>query len=306
VTKRMTIPKTSVIAACCLLTSLAPACKQEPLCAELGDCGGAKPTGSWTLSPGHPSCIEDLYAQTKDPRLFPGEVPAARTPVVEPASWDWCFLLVTDGGPKIQAKQPSFFYESGPIGRATLTYEETGRYSLGVARTGTYFMDFPAICMRQFGAMDGRMALDETGTPVGEPVGVCKQLEPFVKAAGLNEGSYPNMVCDKIPEDPDGCRCFFDVSETGGSTGTYQVLPDGKTILHLPSGNFPQRATYCNKGDTLEVTGADGAYLFGIPGLRTMSLGKSAVPPVDVCANGMQDGAETGIDCGGTCPTPCP
>jgi hypothetical protein len=304
-TKRMTTPKASLIALCGLFTALAGACKQEPLCPELGECGGAKPVGSWTLSPGHASCIEDLYVQQKDPRLYGGEVPSARNPVIEPAAWDWCFLLVTNGGQKIQAKQPSFFYESGPIGRATLTYEDNGRYTLGLARTGTYYMDFPAVCMREFGAMDGRMALDEAGMPVGEPVGVCKQLEPFVKAAGIGEGSYPNVLCDTIPEDPDGCRCFFDVSETGGSSGSYQILPDGKTILHLPGTNFPQKASFCNHGDSLELTGADGAYLFGVPGLRTMNLGKSAVA-TDTCINGIQDGAETGVDCGGTCAAPCP
>ena len=300
--KRMTTSKACLIALCGLFGMLSSACKQEPLCTELGSCGGAVPVGSWTLSPGHPSCIEDLYVQQKDPRLFGGEVAAARNPVIEPAAWDWCFLLVTNGGTKIQAKQPSFFYESGPIGRATLSYEADGHYSLGVARTGTYAMDFPAVCMRQFGAMDGRQALDENGMPVGDPVGVCKQLQPLLRAAGIGEGSYPNTTCDPIPEDPAGCRCFFDVSETGGSSGTYVVQPDGKTILHLPGSNFPQRATFCNKGDTLEVTGADGSYLFGIPGLRTMSLGKSNVDP---CANGAQDGDETGIDCGGSCATAC-
>jgi len=273
------ISKAPLLAGLCgLLLASTVGCKQEPLCEELGSCGGAVPIGSWTLSPGHGSCTEDLYAQPKDPRLYRSEVPAARAPVVEAAAWDWCFLLVTNGGPKIQVKQPSFFYESGPIGRTTLTYDANGTYSLGWAKTGTYSMDFPAVCMREFGAMDNRRALDEMGMPVGEPVGVCKQLEPFVKAAGIGEGSYPNVSCDIIPEDPLGCRCYFDVSETGGGAGTYQMMPDGKTIVHYADKSFPQLATYCNKGDSLQLTGADGAYLFNVFGLRTMDLGKSAVP----------------------------
>jgi hypothetical protein len=275
-TKSMTIPKASLIALLGLFSALSGACKQEPLCEELGTCGGPVPVGSWTLSPGHASCLEDLYIQQKDPRLFGGEVPSARAPVIEPAAWDWCYLLVTSGGPKIQLKQPSFFYESGPVGRATMTYNGDGTYSLGMARTGTYFMDFPPLCMRDFGAMDGRPATDETGAPVGGPVGICKQLEPYVKAAGIGEGSYPNIVCDPIPDDPAGCRCYFDVSETGGSAGTYVV--QGNVITHYADKSFQMKATYCNRGDSLDLTGTDGAYLFNVPGFRTMNLGKAATP----------------------------
>lgn len=305
-TSRMNNSQAGLVAGCGLFLLLA-GCTQEPLCPELDSCGGPVPVGSWVLAPGHPSCIEDLYVQSKDPRLFAGEVPSARMPVVEAAAWDWCYLLVTSGDVKIQAKQPTFFYESGPIGRATLTYEAMdgtghGRYSLGAARTGTYAMDFPAVCMRAFGAMDGRPALDETGAPAGPPVGVCKQLQPLIRAAGIGEGSYPNVTCDPIPDDPAGCRCLFDVSETGGSSGSYRLLDD-KTIMHFPVANFPQKATFCNKGGSLELTGADGAYLFGVPGLRTLDLQK---PIIDPCANGVQDGGETGVDCGGSCPTVCP
>ena len=224
-------------------------------------------------------------------------MPSARQPVIEPAFFDWCYLLVTSGGKNIQAKPPRFFYESGPIGWANLTYHDDGRYSLGVSRTGTYSLDIPALCMRQFGAMDGREPLDAAGNPVGPATNVCKQLEVPLRDSGVGEGSYPNATCEPNPEDPFGCLCYFDVTETGGSSGSYKVLPDGKTILHLPGNNFPQKATFCNRDGKLELTGTDGSYLFGQRGLRTMDLGKA----VDPCANGVLDPGETAIDCGGIC-----
>jgi hypothetical protein len=114
--------------------------------------------------------------------------------------------------------------------------------------------------------------------PNGPPVNVCKQLEVPLRQSGIGEGSYRNTTCDPNPADPAGCLCTFDVSETGGPSGTYQ-LSDDHTIVHLPGSNFPQRATYCNKGDSLELTGADGAYLFDVRGLRTFKLARMAAPP---------------------------
>jgi hypothetical protein len=72
--------------------------------------------------------------------------------------------------------------------------------------------------------------------------------------------------------------------------------------LHYSSGNFPAKVTFCNKGSSMQLTGSDGAYLFNNRGLRTMDMKKVEVP---VCANSMQDAGEEGVDCGGTCPTPC-
>jgi hypothetical protein len=258
-----------------LTAVLTTSCKQDTRCKDLGNCGGPLPLGRWELSPGHGSCSEDLYTAPTDTRLVQADLPAARTPPPEPALFDWCYLLVTNGGTNIQAKPPRFYYENGPVGAAQVQYEADGHYSVGITKTGTYTLDFPAVCMREFGAMDNRPAV-----PGGPPVNICKQLEVPLAASGLGEGSYRNTSCDPNPADPGGCLCVFDVSEAGGGAGTYQLL-NNNTILHLPFTNFPQRVTFCNKGDSLELTGANGDYLFGVRGLRTMTLSRAAAaaPP---------------------------
>jgi hypothetical protein len=263
---------TCVVAVCGLFAALTTGCKQEPLCKELGNCGGAVPIGRWALSPGHGSCSEDLYIPATDTRLVQADLPAARTSPPEPALFDWCLLLVTNGGTNIQARPPRFFYSDGLVGAATIRYDPDGHFSAGITRTGTYTLDFPAFCMRAFGAMDGRPA-DPANNPDGGGVNICKQLEVPVRASGQGEGSYMNTTCDPNPADPAGCLCVFDVTETGGPSGTYQLL-NANTILHLPFSNFPQKVTFCNKGDSLELTGANGEYLFDVRGLRTMDLAK--------------------------------
>ena len=275
------------------LAVLATGCKQEVLCPALGSCGGPVPTGvkpgtdaTWVLAPGHPSCSEDLYVPATDTRLaMVGNKVTTGTPFPEPAVFDWCVLLVTGpgAGQDIEVAEPRFYYGEGPIGFATLKFQADGHFSSGITRTGTFVLDFPAYCIRAFGATDGVLDPTDPNSPV---VNVCKRLEVPVRMRGTNTGAYQNTVCDPNtadlraqygldgPGDPNGCLCRFDLDETGGPAGTY-VKENENTILDFPDAvgsNYPQRTTYCLQGDNLKLTGADGAYLFYQKGLRTLDL----------------------------------
>jgi hypothetical protein len=194
--------------------------------------------------------------------------------------------------PSILASDPRFSFEHSTIGAAFVHYDPigangSGTYSAGLTRTGTYTIEFPALCIRQFGA-------------VGDVCGALQaQLAP----------SQKNLQCLANPVDPAGCVCRFDVAVQSGGSGIYQQL-DSHTLLHelnltfpskSPAAAFPQRVTYCNKGNRLELTGADGAYLFDEPGLRTMDLGATTIN----CADGVQGLGEDGVDCGLACPNRC-
>ncbi len=284
-----------------LAAALTSGCSQKPACEELGSCGGPLPIGSWTLKPGFGSCSEDLYDPAADTRLIGGaEVPAARTPPIEPAVYDWCDSLVTSSGTSIQTHAANFYAESAPVGAATIRIDPNGHWAAGITNTGTYVLDFPAICMREFGAMDGR-SVDPSADPPGPPGDVCKQLQVPLAASGKGNGADSNTTCQVNPADLGGCLCAFDVSATGGPSGYYSQT-SSNTIQFLPGTNFPLDVTYCNLGDSLELTGTDGEYLFGIKGLRTMHLAK-VVPN---CADGAAGPGEDGIDCGGSCPNACP
>jgi hypothetical protein len=238
--------------------------------------------------------------------LLGGEITPARQPTIEPALFDWCLLLLTGAadGDDIQVKPPRFYYESTVIGAAQITYTpgpnpDYGNFTAAITKTGRFTLDFPAACVRAFGATDRP---DPAIDPTGGVVPICERLQVPLAESGIGEGSYPNADCyanldasdprltpeqaarqrknveNGYPADPDGCLCDFDVTETGGPSGTY--ARQGNVILHNPSGNFASRATFCNKGDRLELTGADGAFLFNISGLRTMDLGPAATTPI--------------------------
>ncbi len=300
-------PLTSFIAFCVVLAVTTPACKQAVHCAELGDCGGDAPIGTWTLTPAtatepaHGSCIEDLYVPVSDPRLIGGgDVPAARTPPPEPALYDWCDALITSSGTSITTHDAIFYPESAPVAIASVHFSSDGTFSSGITRTGTYYLDFPAICMREFGATNGKL-IDPKQPDLGTG-DVCAQLQTKERAAGAGPGSYQNTTCVDNTADPGGCVCAFEDQETGGPSGRYDRV-DNNTIEFLSDKNFPNLVTYCNQGGSLQLTGKDGEYLFGTRGLRTLNL-KKFVPN---CADGKQGEGEAGVDCGPECPTTaCP
>jgi hypothetical protein len=275
-------------------------CAQETNCEELGDCGG-DPTGFWLLGPQNTSCIEDLYEPPRDEHLSGRDIVARRLPIPEESFQDWCGGLVATED-NILRQTPQFFTESAPGGFANIESLPDGTYSVGFSRTGTYYLDFPATCMVQYGARPDRPAIDLQGNTDGIPVNLCKQLELPLRGSGEGEGAYWHTTCEPNPEDPGGCICGFDVLEIGrGSFGTYRLISNNE-ILHIPdSPGFAKTVTYCRQGGQLELTGTDGAYLFDFPGLRNMSM-----TYVD-CADGVQGPGEDGVDCGVlACGAACP
>jgi hypothetical protein len=272
--------RVAALAPALALLALASGCAQEPSCPELGSCGGPDPVGTWVLAAGSESCSEDLYIPPTDQRLAQNNKLPAMVSPPEPAVFDWCDQLVAGGGSNIQVHDPVFYYDSPPVAVATVKFNRdaaTGAqtFTAGLTRTGVYYMDFPEACVRQFGAMDGRVINpDDPAMATGD---VCKQLEYPVNQGGTNSGAYFNTVCQVHPTDPGGCLCKFDLNSTGGPNGDWARI-DTSTIQLISTNALPTYLTFCNNGSTLELTGKDGDYLFGNKGLRTLKLQASAQP----------------------------
>jgi hypothetical protein len=294
--------KLFVTSALVSLAALAVGCKQTPLCSPLGSCGGGPPIGiqpmsdgNWVLAPGHPSCAEDLYMPASDPRLQMADPVPFGTAAPEPAVYDWCLLLAT--GPKagddILVFPPRLYQESPAYGFVTLKFQADGHFSSGITLTGTFLLELPAYCVREFGATD-----TDPGNMAAGNIGVCKRLEMPIYNAEINTGAYKNLTCDPNTADvrarfgldgaadPNGCLCRYDVNATGGPAGSYQVR--GNTIITFPDAvvsNYPQQTTFCLQGDSLQLTGADGAYLFDQKGLRTLDLIRGCSVNADCASN---------------------
>jgi hypothetical protein len=281
---------------CGLLLALTTACAQKPLCPELGTCGGNNPVGDWVLSPGHPSCSEELYQVPPDPRLARGDQPAARLPVPEESLYDWCDALIFKGddpGAVDSNHTARFTVADQAIGAAVVHYDGAN-YAFSLTKTGTYIADYPSVCVRGFGAMDNANG------------GVCTQVQTYLTAKSK---VGQNLICVPSPNDANGCTCRFDLSSQVGGSGQYQAV-SSNTLVHAltarldrsQAADFPAYATFCNKGSSLQLTGANGAYLFNAPGLRTLDLSSVTIN----CTDGVKGIGEDGVDCGVACPMACP
>jgi hypothetical protein len=293
--------------------------KQTVLCPPLDSCGGggALPVGDWTLDGNQPpsaACSEDLYTPPDDPRLATADQTAARVPPIQPALYDWCDLLVTtpnipiasanDPTPKpttnnsIVGRLPNFSYTTFPIGAATIHYDGSNKYVLSTTRTGRYALDFPAYCVREFGAVGTTRDPSALPATTGS---ICEKLQDALTA--IAPPIYMNIGCQPGPSDLNGCVCGFDVADREVSSGAVGVNPnDPSEMTHLPGNDFPEDVTYCVQGNRLELTGTNGAYLFDRVGLRTLDMVKVTVN----CTDGVRGPGEDGVDCGPACPMLCP
>ena len=251
------------------LLALSTACMQKPLCPELSGCGGPDPIGAWVLGPGYPSCTEDMYIPPTDLRLAQNNKTPALVPPPEPAVYDWCDQLVASGGAKINLNDPNAYYESIQVGQASVKFNPDFTYTAGTTKTGVFVLDLPAACVREFGARNDRPI--DPNDPTSPNGNVCQQIQKPVNDDFTNSGAIFNTVCVPNPQDPDGCLCQFDASSTGGPVGFWKRL-NANTLYLTNQSNFPTKITFCNRGSELELTGADGDYLFGMKGVRTFKL----------------------------------
>jgi hypothetical protein len=288
------------------VAGLAAGCKQPTICHALGACGGNAPIGikpntdgNWVIAPGHASCSEDLYIPASDPRLSMAAPTTAGTANPEPAVYDWCSLLVAGPGSNIEVNPPRLYEGGAEYGFVTLKFQPDGHFSSGITLTGTFVLELPAQCVTAFGATGGQLDPTDPTSPV---VDVCARLQGPLYNSAINTGAYQNLQCAANTAqlratlgldgaaDPNGCLCRYDLDETGGPAGTYALL-NQNTIIDYPdavNSNYPQQTTFCLQGDDLQLTGADGAYLFDQKGLRTLDLVRGCLDDGD-CASGHCD-----------------
>ena len=182
----------------------------------------------------------------------------------------------------------------------------------------------------------GRPRGGDRGADIGNRPAEVRPPSKFYSMTAPEANIY-NVLCYPAQGDATGCSCDYDLSLIGGPSGEWSVDEKTATLTFFDAlSGPPSLVNYCQKGDTLELTGKDGARLFNQFGLRTLrfsrptchdgvqskSIGELGVDcggqcnpelPVDMapagcpasCDDGVQSGLEEGVDCGGTCPEVC-
>ncbi|MCO6487981.1 MAG: T9SS type A sorting domain-containing protein [Phaeodactylibacter sp.] len=157
---------------------------------------------------------------------------------------------------------------------------------------------------------DGIQNGDETGVDCG---GSC----PPCSGGCQENGATLTIVLDNYPEETS-----WEVRDAGNnivaSGGTYGANPDGSTVVEelcLPDGCY-DFIIYDSYGDGICCAYGSGSYSltddsdgstlasggsFGSSETTNFCVGGATGP---TCTDGIQNGDETGVDCGGSCP-PC-
>lgn len=122
----------------------------------------------------------------------------------------------------------------------------------------------------------------------------CAELGRHIKEAIAAESNVTHTRC--YDDGEGGCTCDYYLRLFTSQPGSWGAN-DGMVTFYDESGaNLPPApADYCVKGDTVEMTGHNGLQLFSRPNLRTLTFQHAS------CADGLQDGAESGIDCCRVC-----
>ncbi|WP_340064321.1 M43 family zinc metalloprotease [Ascidiimonas aurantiaca] len=157
---------------------------------------------------------------------------------------------------------------------------------------------------------DGIQNGDETGIDCGGST-----CEPCVSNCSENEVTL-TITFDNYPEET-SWTLLNDAGQTVASGGTYGNQPDGSTLIEdlcLPDDcyTFTINDSF---GDGICCTYGSGSYTLTGPG-GTLASGGSftsseatnfclGAPPAPTCTDNIQNGDETGIDCGGSACAPC-
>ncbi|HXK18157.1 MAG TPA: hypothetical protein VNG33_10165 [Polyangiaceae bacterium] len=299
------------------VTLLTLGCQTPPYCEPLGACGGellvpGAPLTQWVTTKPN-ACLEQIQPSPNPVSLVQQPQKPAGDRPTERGTADWCsgVALRQDG----TLQQFLRWNPPLPVQDATLDLKPDGHYEMHITNDANQHVEFPASCLSAQG-------ISESCPAFGRNLKELLAQEPNI----YNPRCYPSEVS--------GCSCDYDLSLIGGPSGQWSADPRTATLTFFDAlDNPPSLATYCQKGDSLELTGKDGSRLFNQFGLRTIkfrrptchdgvqskSIGELGVdcggscnpelpadmgPPgcPDTCTDGIQDGREQGVDCGGTCP----
>jgi hypothetical protein len=226
----------------------------EGTCTTYPACGG-QPMGNWTLSMGCQNLVVMPYQQPS----LPDQLMQPQTPTVAPpqpmatTSGDWCSQLVYE--PSINPSMPvrSVVLWHGPpsVHDGYVKLRADGTYQAQIQFITLEHTFFPNACITRY----------ERTAPTCEKLGT--DLASY-------EQTQPGFMFDQpmncTGDSSVGCDCSYQVQS--GAQGTWSV--DGSSIVFASTSSaVPYSASFCQNGDTLQLTGNDGTDLFGAEGVRS-------------------------------------
>jgi hypothetical protein len=259
-------------------------CSQGQVCKDLSSCGG-DPLGTWAQKPlsqdNGKYCQESTHMPPLQDYRMGQPTPVARERVPENTNLDWCYNLVLAPSDMDAVKKHFYWWENLPYTGGLVTYNENGEYSIDFSREARVFRYYSRSCLSQYGHTSN-----------------CTKFAEELEKANEGAREYHTFECKDDPKG--GCDCSFHIGEANAQAGKY--TKNGSTLTHYstaPTSRFTQ-ASFCVKGDTMELSGLNNSFLWERQSLRTIELVRVN------CEDGKQGPGEAGVDCGLRCPNSCP
>jgi len=297
----------AALGALVLLGVAGSGCKNKGATGGCGDqdslCGGS-PVGTWEVTDTCSFPVVSRPAQNYDTTRGYFEPETGATPPAQTSGfWCWDLSFDTDGKIKTPATPISNpdvvqIETTNAISRVTFTADPN------VPGRGTYLYQLTATSTTTFHV--ARSCFGVNGMNVS-----CTDFATDLNMSGIaNNPSYMNVVMGEpsfqCKDEGDGCTCTFQYLETDshgsavGDLGSW--AQDGNVIHHYsisgqgnlfdtsPTRRTVRDATFCQNGDTMVLTGANGQPIALKSGARTLYLKKVDVDASTTGAGGMMGG----------------
>ena len=229
-------------------------------CSTYPACGG-DPKGDWTLTDGCENLVVNPYQEPSLPeQLQQPQVTTEAPPQPQPTtSGDWCSQLVYEPTTKPSMPVQGVVLWHGPptVSSGYLHQNADGTYDALIQFKTSEHTYFANACLTRF----------ESVAPSCAKLGA--DLETYLASQPSFKFDATTMAC--TGDSSVGCTCSYDYQVQAPDLGAWHVDPsDSKTIVYAGTTRTePQSATFCQTGDVLELSGANGSDLFSAQGVRS-------------------------------------
>jgi hypothetical protein len=264
-------------------------------CGDEGSLCGGNPVGTWEVTDTCSFPVVSRPAQNYDTTRGYFEPETGATPPAQTSGfWCWDLSFDTDGKIKTPATPISNpdavqIETANAISRVTFSSDGTYLYQLTATSTTTFHV--------------ARSCFGVNGMNVS-----CTDFATDLNMSGIaNNPSYMNVVKGQpsfqCMDEGDGCTCTFHYLETdnfGSAVGDkggwvqdgnvihhYSISGQGNLFDTSPTRRTVRDATFCQNGDTMVLTGANGQPIALKSGARTLYLKKIDLDAGTMGAAGM-------------------
>lgn len=275
---RVALPGTlALIALAALAVSACSGKGTEGICPESAACGG-DPTGVWDSAG---KC--QFTANRQDQPLNPAElvqVPQlpvlTSSPIAPTTTGDWCNQLIYTPGEKVRSV--NLWHDAPPLQSAAVSFNADKTYSATLNFSGDNVTHFTPYCLQGAGANPSCETLAQDLTTF------------YADKAGqdANGNKFPDFkdIACQLSSD-NGCDCIYTYQVvlsdqgawlTSGSQMSLSSAPNTYLLNAKPAGSQAPTGvmptSFCQSEPQLTLSGEDGQWLFHVPGLRVLVLGR--------------------------------